>query len=43
MPVVEGVAAAVGIAAGLVAQGLTTSRASTFGTVPAPDFVVRPR
>ena len=43
VPVVDGVAAAVGIAAGLVAMGLNTSRANTFGTVPAPDFVVRPR
>ena len=34
VPVVEGVAAAVGIAAGLVAMGLATSRASTFAGVP---------
>lgn len=33
-PVVEGVAAAVGAAAGLLAMGLRTSRVSTFGGVP---------
>jgi allantoin racemase len=33
VPVIDGVAAAVGIAAGLVAMGLNTSRASTFGPV----------
>jgi allantoin racemase len=35
LPVVEGVAAAVGFAAALVAMGLGTSRGSTFATVPA--------
>lgn len=34
VPVIDGVAAAVGIAAGLVAMGLNTSRANTFATVP---------
>ena len=34
VPVIDGVAAAVGIAAGLVAMGLNTSRANTFGAVP---------
>ena len=34
MPVIEGVAAAVGIAAGLVAMGLTTSRANTYARLP---------
>lgn len=34
LPVVEGVAAAVAMAAGLLAQGLGTSRASSFGPVP---------
>jgi allantoin racemase len=34
VPVIDGVAAAVGIAAGLVAMGLTTSRANTFAPVP---------
>ncbi len=43
VPVVDGVAAAVGIAAGLVAMDLNTSRANTFGAVPGPDYVVRPR
>ena len=39
VPVVDGVAAGVGIAAGLVAMGLNTSRANTFGAVPGlPDF-----
>jgi allantoin racemase len=33
VPVIDGVAAGVGIAAGLVAMGLNTSRASTFGPV----------
>jgi allantoin racemase len=33
MPVIDGVAAAVGIAAGLVAMGLNTSRANTFAAV----------
>ena len=33
-PVIDGVAAAVGIAAGLVAMGLNTSRANTFAAVP---------
>ena len=36
VPVVEGVAAAVVMAAGLVAQGLGTSRASSFGSVTTP-------
>lgn len=36
VPVVEGVAAAVVLAAGLVAQGLGTSRASSFGRVTTP-------
>jgi allantoin racemase len=34
VPVIDGVAAAVGIAAGLVAMGLNTSRANTFEAVP---------
>ncbi|MET0703390.1 MAG: aspartate/glutamate racemase family protein [Mycobacterium sp.] len=34
VPVIDGVAAGVGIAAGLVAMGLTTSRANTFAPVP---------
>jgi allantoin racemase len=34
VPVIDGVAAAVGIAAGLVAMGLNTSRANTFKAVP---------
>jgi allantoin racemase len=34
VPVVDGVAAAVGIATGLVAMGLTTSRANTYASVP---------
>jgi allantoin racemase len=34
VPVIDGVAAAVGIAAGLVAMGLKTSRANTFAAVP---------
>ena len=33
VPVIDGVAAGIGIAAGLVAMGLNTSRASTFGPV----------
>ena len=36
VPVVDGVAAAVGIATGLVAMGLNTSRASTFVAVELP-------
>jgi allantoin racemase len=36
VPVVDGVAAAVGIATGLVAMGLTTSRANTFAAVELP-------
>ncbi len=36
MPVIDGVAAAVGIAAGLVAMGLNTSRANTFAPVRLP-------
>jgi allantoin racemase len=35
VPVVDGVAAAVGIATSLVAMGLNTSRANSFGAVPA--------
>ena len=34
VPVIDGVAAGVSIAEGLVAMGLTTSRASTFADVP---------
>ena len=34
VPVIDGVAAGVGIAAGLVAMGLNTSRANTFAAVP---------
>ncbi|MBI3215071.1 MAG: hydantoin racemase [Mycobacterium sp.] len=34
VPVVDGVAAGIGIAAGLVAMGLNTSRANTFAAVP---------
>lgn len=42
VPVVEGVAAAVGIAAGLIAAGLGTSRARTFAPVPElPAFDLR--
>ncbi|MDX1891128.1 aspartate/glutamate racemase family protein [Mycolicibacterium sp. 050158] len=38
-PVIDGVAAAVGIASGLVAMGLNTSRANTFAAVPGlPPF-----
>jgi allantoin racemase len=33
LPVIDGVAAGVGIAAGLVAMGLNTSRASTYAPV----------
>ena len=36
IPVVDGVAAAVGIATGLVAMGLNTSRANTFAAVELP-------
>lgn len=36
MPVIDGVAAAIGIATGLVAMGLNTSRANTFATVELP-------
>lgn len=36
VPVVDGVAAAVGIATGLVAMGLNTSRANTFAPVELP-------
>jgi allantoin racemase len=36
VPVVDGVAAAVGIATGLVAMGLNTSRANTFAVVELP-------
>ena len=36
VPVIDGVAAAVGIAAGLVAMGLNTSRANTFAAVELP-------
>ena len=36
VPVVDGVAAAVGIATGLVAMGLNTSRANTFAAVELP-------
>ena len=35
-PVIDGVAAAVGIATGLVAMGLNTSRVNTFGAVVLP-------
>lgn len=39
LPVIDGVAAAVGIATGLVAMGLNTSRVNTFGAVPdLPDL-----
>lgn len=39
VPVVDGVAAGIGIAAGLVAMGLTTSRANTFAALPElPEF-----
>ena len=39
VPVIDGVAAGVGIAAGLVAMGLNTSRANTFAAVPGlPDY-----
>ena len=39
VPVIDGVAAGVGIAAGLVAMGLNTSRANTFAAVPGlPDL-----
>ncbi len=36
VPVIDGVAAAVGIATGLVAMGLNTSRANTFAVVDLP-------
>ncbi len=43
VPVIDGVAAAVGIAAGLVNMGLGTSRANTFAAVPdLPAFDLRP-
>jgi allantoin racemase len=38
MPVIDGVAAAIGIATGLVAMGLNTSRANTFTAVEVPAF-----
>lgn len=39
VPVIDGVASGVGIAAGLVAMGLKTSRANTFAAVPGlPDY-----
>ena len=42
VPVIDGVAAAVGIATGLLAMGLNTSRANTFAAVPAlPAFSLR--
>jgi allantoin racemase len=42
VPVIDGVAAAVGIATGLVAMGLNTSRANTFAAVPdLPAFELR--
>jgi allantoin racemase len=42
VPVIDGVAAAVGIANGLVAMGLNTSRANTFAAVPdLPIFGLR--
>lgn len=42
VPVIDGVAAAVGIASGLVAMGLNTSRANTFAAVPdLPAFELR--
>ena len=44
VPVIDGVAAAVGVATGLVAMGLTTSRANTLAAVPdLPDYVLRQR
>jgi allantoin racemase len=44
VPVIDGVAAAVGIASGLVAMGLNTSRANTLAPVPdLPDYVLRLR
>ncbi len=42
VPVIDGVAAAVGIATGLVTMGLNTSRANTFAVVPdLPTFELR--
>ncbi|TRW76964.1 hydantoin racemase [Mycolicibacterium sp. 018/SC-01/001] len=38
VPVIDGVAAAVGIATGLVAMGVTTSRANTFAPVDLPAY-----
>ncbi|WP_099022435.1 aspartate/glutamate racemase family protein [Mycolicibacterium palauense] len=38
VPVIDGVAAGVGIAAGLVAMGLNTSRAGAFAAVQLPDY-----
>jgi allantoin racemase len=44
VPVIDGVAAAVGVATGLVAMGLTTSRANTLAAVPdLSDYVLRQR
>ena len=44
VPVIDGVAAAVGVATGLVAMGLTTSRANTLAAVPdLPDYALRQR
>ena len=44
VPVIDGVAAAVGVATSLVAMGLTTSRANTLAAVPdLPDYVLRQR
>jgi len=41
VPVIDGVAAGVGIAAGLVSMGLNTSRANTFAAVPGlPDYLL---
>jgi len=43
VPVIDGVAAGVGIAAGLVSMGLNTSRANTFAAVPGlPDYRLGP-
>lgn len=42
VPVIDGVAAAVGIAAGLIAMGVRTSRAQSFASVPGlPVFELR--
>jgi len=38
IPVIDGVAAGIGIAAGLVAMGVKTSRASTFASVSLPRY-----